>query len=83
MYNFNNRDKMLGKLSGNSGILLLLSSLIILLIGVFGLIEHKSPENLGSMSTLGLSFLIYIEYHLMIILGAFGSVFATWYLQNY
>ena len=82
MYKFNNRYKKLGKLSKNSSVFLFISSIIVLFIGIFGLIEHKSPHNLASISTLGLSFFIYIEYHIMIILGALGSVLSTWTIQN-
>lgn len=51
---------------------ILVLSIIMLFVGIIGIITNKSPENLASLATLSSSFIIYIEYHLLIIAGALG-----------
>ena len=53
-------------------IILLVISLVTLFFGIFGIIENKTPQDLASISTLGISFITHIEYNLMIFLGALG-----------
>lgn len=53
-------------------IILLVISLVTLFFGIFGIIENKTPQDLASISTLGISFITYIEYNVMIFLGALG-----------
>ena len=60
----------------------LMASIIMFVYGISGIIEHKSPHNLQSALTLMGGFIMYFEYHLMIILGALGSTFSIWYFKN-
>ena len=63
-------------------IILMLISIFILFFGVFGIVENKTPRNLESISTLGISFITYIEYNMMIFMGALGITLAAWFTQN-
>lgn len=76
--NFNNGDSY----HLTKPISLLFLSLISLICGVMGLIEHKSPQNLQSIDTLLFSIIVYFEYHIMTILGAFGISYAVWKIQH-
>jgi len=55
-------------------------SLMVLFFGISGIVENKSPVNMASVSTLGLSFVTYFEYHILIIMGALGFTSSLWYL---
>ena len=63
--------------------ILFILSAIILLFGVQSLIEHKSPENLGSLNSLGHGFITYFKYHLLIIFGALGFTLTLWLRERY
>ncbi|MBE9525988.1 MAG: hypothetical protein IME94_03350 [Proteobacteria bacterium] len=60
---------------------LLFLSVISLTCGIMGLVEHKSPQNLQSIDTLMFSIIVYFEYHIITILGAFGISYAVWKIQ--
>lgn len=57
-------------------------SLFIIFFGVSGIIEHKSPDNLASLATLGSGFITYFEYHVLIICGALSVTFAVWFVRK-
>ena len=61
---------------------LLFLSVISLIFGVMGLVEYKSPQSLQSIDTLIFSIIVYFEYHIMTILGAFGISYAVWKIQS-
>ncbi len=63
-------------------VILLVVSIVSLFFGILGIIEHKSPNNLESLTTLGISFFVYIEYHAMIILGTLGITLSAWLSQH-
>ncbi|GEM_PF-3421834 len=63
-------------------VILLVVSLLILFFGILGIIEHKSPDYLKSLATLGISFFVYIEYHVMIIIGTLGITLSAWLSQH-
>ena len=60
---------------------LMVLSLLSLVCGVMGLVEHKSPQNLESLGTLMMSMTLYFEYHIMTILGALGISYTAWKIQ--
>ena len=66
------------KSQSTRAVVLFFLSVLIVAGGVLGLIEHKSPQSLASLSTLSLSLIIYFEYHAMIILGALGISYSAW-----
>lgn len=57
-------------------------SLFVIFFGVSGIIEHKSPENLASLTTLGSGFITYFEYHALIIFGALCFTFSLWFMRK-
>lgn len=63
---------------------ILVLSIIMLSIGIIGIITNKSPENLVSLATLSGSFILYIEYHILVIAGALGitHVYLGFFKQN-
>jgi|GEM_PF-6961931 len=60
------------------GIILLSLGLLCVLVGVKGLIEHLSPQELDNVIRLVQSFWHYLEYHIAIIIGALIFVYAIW-----
>ena len=58
----------------------LILSLLVIFFGVSGIIEHKSPEDLASLSILSSSFIHYFEYHALIIVGALSLTFSMYFL---
>ncbi|MCW8929584.1 MAG: hypothetical protein OQL19_05020 [Gammaproteobacteria bacterium] len=63
--------------------ILLFLSVLVIFLGVSGIIEHKSPENLATLSTLSSGFFTYFEYHLLIISGALSLTFSMWFMKNH
>ena len=63
--------------------ILLILSAFALLYGLQSLIEHKSPDDLASISALGFSFITYFNYHFLIILGALGISLSCWLRAGY
>ena len=63
--------------------ILFLVSLFTLSSGVIGLVENKTPLDLGSLQMLSSSFFRYIEYHAMIFLGGISLTITSWFLQQY
>ena len=61
---------------------LLLFSLLLLYIGVTGIIENKSPENLSSVGVVMAGFFTYIKYHVLIMAGALTFTFSIWLFSN-
>jgi len=61
---------------------LLLFSLVLLYVGVTGIIENKSPENLSSVWVTMVGFFTYIQYHLLILAGALVFTFGIWLFTN-
>lgn len=61
---------------------LLLFSLVLLHSGVAGIIENKSPENLSSVWITLVGFFTYIQYHLLILVGALAFTFGIWLFSN-
>ena len=57
-------------------------SLFVIFFGVSGIIEHKSPDNLASLTTLSSAFITYFKYHILIICGALCFTFAVWFMRN-
>ncbi|MCU7938315.1 MAG: hypothetical protein KZQ64_08710 [gamma proteobacterium symbiont of Bathyaustriella thionipta] len=57
-------------------------SLFMLFTGVYGIIEHKSPDNLSSLMILGSGFITYFEYHALIIFGALCFTFSICFMRN-
>ena len=58
-------------------------SVFIIFSGISGIIEHKSPEVMASLSTLGNSFFAYFKYHALIIIGALSLTFSIWFLGHH
>ncbi len=56
-------------------------SVLVIFLGVAGIIEHKSPQNMENVVTLSAGFITHFEYHLLILLGALIFTFAAW-LKN-
>ncbi|MBF0263741.1 MAG: hypothetical protein HQL46_00585 [Gammaproteobacteria bacterium] len=52
--------------------ILLTFSALIMFMGIAGIIEHKSPEDLASLTILSQSFINSIEFHFLIFAGALG-----------
>ena len=61
---------------------LLLFSLLLLYIGVTGIIENKSPENLSSVGVIMAGFFTYFKYHVLILAGALALTFSVWLFSN-
>lgn len=61
---------------------LLLFSLVLLYLGVNGIIENDSPENLSSVWVTMVGFFSYIQYHLLILAGALTFTLAFWLFSN-
>ena len=61
---------------------LLLISLTLLYVGVTGIIENKSPENISSVSVTMIGFFNFIQYHLLILAGALGCTYGIWLFTN-
>jgi hypothetical protein len=57
-------------------------SLFVMSIGVSGIIEHKSPENLSSLLTLSAGFIAYFKYHALIILGGLCLTISVWLIRK-
>lgn len=57
-------------------------SLFVIFFGISGIIEHKSPENLASLTTLSSGFITYFEYHALIIFGALCFTFSMWFMRK-
>ena len=57
-------------------------SLLVIFFGVSGIIEHKSPENLASLASLGSGFITHFEYHALIIFGALCFTFSIWFMRK-
>lgn len=55
-------------------------SLLIIFLGVSGIIEHKSPEEISSLTTLSTSFFSNLKYHALIIIGALCFTFSVWFM---
>lgn len=55
-------------------------SLLVIFLGVSGIIEHKSPAEISSLTTLSSSFLSNIKYHALIIIGAMCFTFSVWFM---
>ena len=55
-------------------------SLLVIFLGVAGIIEHKSPAEISSLTTLSTSFLSNIKYHALIIIGALCFTFSVWFV---
>ncbi|MDX2507882.1 MAG: hypothetical protein QNL62_25880 [Gammaproteobacteria bacterium] len=81
MYNLNSNIEN-KKQSFGFAIILLVVSVLSLFFGILGIVEHKSPHNLESLSTLGISFITYLEYHAMILLGTLGITLSVWLSQH-
>lgn len=84
--NIKNNKQVFG-LKNKSTILvlsILVLSIIMLSVGIIGIITNKSPENLVSLATLSDSFILYIEYHILVIAGALGitHVYLGFFKQN-
>ena len=60
-----------------------LLSIFTLSSGVIGIVENKTPLDLGSVQMLSSSFIRYIEYHAMIFLGGISLTITSWFLQQY
>ncbi len=58
-------------------------SLLFIFCGVSGIIEHKSPENIASLTTLSTGFITYFEYHALIIIGALCFTLAIWPMEKH
>ena len=54
-------------------------SLLVIFLGVAGIIEHKSPAEISSLTTLSTSFLNDLKYHALIIIGALFFTFSVWF----
>ncbi len=63
-------------------ILLVPIPLFMLIIGIEGLIEQQSPENLASLGSVGSGFFNSLEMHSLIIIGALGVTFIIWFLTR-
>lgn len=61
---------------------LLIISGAVLIFGVLGITEHKSPKNLNSLTSLISSVITYIEYHVMIVFGALGVTLSIWTIHK-
>lgn len=61
---------------------LLLFSLMLLYVGIAGIIENKSPENLSSVWSTMVGFFTYFQYHLLILSGALTFTFGIWLFTN-
>ena len=57
-------------------------SLFMMSIGVSGIIEHKSPENLSSLLTLSTGFIAYFKYHVLIILGGLCLTISVYFIRK-
>lgn len=57
-------------------------SLFMMLTGVSGIIEHKSPENMSSLLTLSTGFIAYFKYHALIILGGLCLTLSVWLIRK-
>jgi len=57
-------------------------SLFMMSIGVSGIIEHKSPENLSSLLTLSTGFIAYFKYHTLIILGGLCLTISVYFIRK-
>ena len=57
-------------------------SLFMMSIGVSGIIEHKSPENLSSLLTLSTGFIAYFKYHALIILGGLCLTISVYFIRE-
>ncbi|MCU7834286.1 MAG: hypothetical protein KZQ83_03450 [gamma proteobacterium symbiont of Taylorina sp.] len=57
-------------------------SFVTLFFGVSGIIEHKSPADIASLTLLGSSFMSYFEYHALIIIGALSLTLSIWFLER-
>ena len=53
-------------------------SLLVIFLGVAGIIEHKSPAEISTLTTLSSSFLNNLTYHALIIIGALCFTFSVW-----
>ena len=53
-----------------------------LIIGIEGIIEQESPDNLASLGTVGASFISLLGVHSLIIAGALGVTFIVWFLTR-
>lgn len=63
-------------------ILLIPLPIFMLIIGIEGIIEQNSPENLASLGTVGTSFISLLGVHSLIIAGALGVTFIVWFLTR-
>jgi len=59
---------------------IIMLSFITMIVGVSGIIEHKSPENISSLSLLSSGFITYFKYHALIILGASSLTLSVWFM---
>lgn len=57
-------------------------SAFVIFFGVSGIIEHKSPENLGSITALGSGFFVYFKYHALILFGALCFTISMWFMRK-
>ena len=57
-------------------------SVFIIFMGVWGIIEYKSPVNLSTFPSLLEAFFANIQYHLLIIFGALIFTLSTWLASN-
>jgi len=53
-------------------------SFMLVVFGVSGIIEFKSPENLSTITTLAEGFVYHFEYHILIIAGALCFTYFLW-----
>ena len=56
--------------------------LLMLILGISGVIDYESPDELESINTLSLSFINHINVHSLILLGAFGLTFIIWLITR-
>ncbi len=50
--------------------------------GINKMILQNSPDNLASISSLGYSFVNFLDLHSMILLGALGITFVVWFFTR-
>ena len=64
-------------------VILILPIFVFLLFnGINAMILQNSPENLESMSTLGFSFVTFLDLHFRILFGALGITFVIWFFTR-